>query len=168
MNLNQYEIFQKENKIPYLSVLKTFELDSLYDYYDFENDIEVCYMMSDSIGLGKYNHENMFALSYYYNLIKGIYLIGKGGYDGVSSFSKRELASFLLLTGATSFKIFHNHPNGVLDVSQNDELSAMAFRGIGHTIDIELTGSYIVTLDGYYNIEKHTSGYFKEGNNYEW
>ncbi len=61
----------------------------------------------------------------------------------------REILMKLLLIGAVSFTLAHNHPSGNLEPSREDICLTKRIRKAGRLIGIELLDHIIVTADGY-------------------
>ncbi len=142
--LYQYELLQDEYR-PDLKAVKDLDEESckIYDEEETIGILNKYYHMRDCLA------EHNFAVAYNHNgNILGIYQISIGDYKSCSIYH-RELAIFLALIGATQFKIFHNHPNNELIVSDADIGSAAALKTMGDIMEISFGGSYIVAKIGW-------------------
>lgn len=61
----------------------------------------------------------------------------------------RELAIFLLLSGANKFIVAHNHPNGSKDVSVNDINITRKIQEMANFIEVDFLQHFTIGNDGY-------------------
>ena len=93
----------------------------------------------------------VMALDYIYRPL-GILQLSIGDYKSCMIYS-RPIATFLLLIGAKRFFVVHNHPDGRLEASTNDITNKDMIGSMSNLLEFEFNGSYIVTKDGFINIE---------------
>ena len=85
--------------------------------------------------------------------IIGIFLISIGT-NNKCFFYRRSIATFLLLTGTERFILYHNHPNGDLNVSENDYMSMFQVKSLADILEIEFIESVIISKNGWRCIER--------------
>ena len=93
----------------------------------------------------------IFSTSSQLDNLKSVYLISKGNWNG-SQFYEREVGVYMLLSHCDFFRLFHNHPNGALFGSKDDETIGFYTGRIANVFGLQCLGNYIVTKDGYCNI----------------
>ncbi len=104
-----------ENRIPYLETQKSFLCESKCNSpANVANIMESCFRISDL------PEEHIYAIALNTkNQITGIFEVGKGTVN-CSLISAREILIRMLLAGAVSFILCHNHPSGDTNPSQED------------------------------------------------
>ena len=145
-----FDIVNNENYMPRLEMIKEVymiegsnidiiehSINSLCELTNIRN----CYREMDYIAT--YDHSD--------NLI-GFFQLGSGGRKEVD-FDRNIFITFIILTGAFSFAVFHNHPVESILPSQADKDHAVGLKGIGNLLDIKFKGSYIVTRNGWSRVE---------------
>jgi len=141
----QYDLVRDDNLKPYLKSIKDIDEDDK-DQYDEEKTIALLnryWGLKDSIA------EHNFAVAYSdMETILGIYCISVGDYKSCD-IHHRELAIFLALIGAVSFRVFHNHPNNELVVTDADKGAAATFKIFADILGMEFKGSFIVAKIGW-------------------
>ena len=155
--LKQYELGRKEDNLVCLNIINTIDTE---DINPFTNDeFEIMSILKDYLHIGDLKEEHLYIISQDdFNRITGIFLAGIGENSKVESDYNRIL-TFLLLIGASKCIQVHNHPidietgKGVLEPSDGDKKNALVFRTKCNMFNIISNGSYIITNDGYYNIE---------------
>lgn len=151
--VKQYDIANNANGIPYL-----IEVNS----YDLKNDTSVIELFTKHIKLNTLSDERVYMVSLdLYNRILGIIMIGLGDYKG-SQIYKRNMALMLLLSGARKFVVVHNHPDGALFLSQDDNTNTILFVGLAKILEVKFEASYVVTRNGYITSEMDEPIYFDE------
>ena len=158
--LRQYEIFQNEEKIPYIKEINKYILD---DFFYTEDELtDQMQIIEECIQIGRYEAEHDYIIARNSSKeIKGIYQTAIGGVNEVI-FSRRNIALFLALLGAYDFFAIHNHPNGVLDASEGDLVADGYIKGLGNILEIPCIGTYIITDVGWVNVLSNKINYFNE------
>lgn len=136
----QYDLIRDEKLKPSLYPVKEIVKDEKeqYDAYDTVILLNEIYNMNHCVA------EHNFVVAYSdLGTILGIYCMSIGDYQSCNVYN-REMSMFLALTGAVSFRLYHNHPNNQLIVSDEDKGVAATLEIIGNTLGIEFKGSYIV------------------------
>lgn len=143
-----YEVIQENGKI-HLAVKQHFNHSSL----EIVDIIDQVVFLKNELHLHKLVNEKAYIIGLdAQNCMCGIYEIGIGDYKHVDMY-RRETALFLLLSGATTFNMFHNHPSRILKGSEGDMACYYTMQSLGNLLDIQCTGSYILTPKGYCDAE---------------
>lgn len=79
---------------------------------------------------------------------KGICKVGQGGL-GETPVPMQSVFTFLLLTGASSFIITHNHISNMPEASESDKMTTKMTGMLATTFDIEFIGHMIINPYGY-------------------
>ncbi len=99
------------------------------------------------------NNEKLYVASIIDEELVGLYNVSVGN-SGETQVYIKEAMTFLLLTGAEKCVFFHNHPNDVLQNSDNDIASskrifnALEALGIGYEDDV------VIGKSGYYSMDQ--------------
>lgn len=141
MMINIYDLIQNENYIPSFKVINTINIDN-HTKFDAEKTVN---LLKQYLFLNELSTEHVYIVGYNYDYqITGIYCVGIGENDTCNIYN-RNVAIFLLLSGSIYFRLFHNHPNNSLEISESDRASAIQLELIGQLLKIEFKGSYILT-----------------------
>ena len=156
--IKQYDIFQNENNLPYIRLINNTEIEE-----PLSNSIEdQMFAFNEYLLLGDLESEHQYVIARDSSEeIKGIYLLGVGNVKSVDM-SRRNLVLFLALIGAYDFYMIHNHPNGALEPSENDIISAACTKACGEMIEIPCVGDYIVTSNGWIETNETEPHYYYE------
>lgn len=103
---------------------KTFKMDSLIT--------EVSYVIA-------FDHKK---------LPKGICKVGQGGF-GETPTPMQPIFTFLLLTGASSFVVVHNHISDMPEASESDKTITTTIGMLSTAFDMEFIGHMIINPNGY-------------------
>lgn len=85
------------------------------------------------------------------NLI-GVFLISKGTVDG-TVIAPREIFIRLLLCGASTFVIIHNHPSGDVTPSKEDRMTTKRIQECSELMGINFVDHLIVGDDNYFSFK---------------
>lgn len=131
-----------------------------YVNHIFENRIkntrdmnEIAKMIMTNYDTDNLTEEHSFVVAYNNNKILGVYILSKGT-DSSCPVSTRMIFKFLLLIGANSFVILHNHPNGTLDASDNDLFVTRKINEASDFMDMEFIEHLILADGSFYGIKK--------------
>lgn len=161
--INQYVIVTDNEDNLKLNINKTIKLEgiSLNDLY-IDDTEAVMWVMKKYFYMGNLSVEYIYVIAYdKNNLIKGIYLVSIGDAKGANSYPK-EIICFLLLINAKSFILVHNHPNGNAEISKEDFENYKYYLDLSNKINIQLTGSYIITKNKWSSIANRMIYIFDE------
>lgn len=143
--MNIYKLMIDNNNLPKLEPTFSFEVDNEYsninDYvYDIcKNDIKFVENYDEYIYI--------FAFDFNNNL-KGIYELSHGN-SSEAKIYHRELFMFLLLIGAESFIMVHNHPSGSTEPSAADLESTSLISEFSKLLDIKFLDALVISKDSY-------------------
>lgn len=145
----QYDLVRDDDLKPYLQIVKEIDADDT-DQYDEESTV---FLLNKYYGLKDYIAEHIYAVVYSdVHTILGIYCMSIGDYKSCDIYH-RELAMIMALTGAIYFRIFHNHPDSSMEVSEQDKGSAEAFDVFAKVLGVEFKGSFIIGKLGWKSVE---------------
>ena len=145
MELKRYITFRnKENNLPMLKEKEKIQWNSDFSSYDkmvdfFNQVFETEYL----------EEEYVYVMSFNCQMIpQGVFELSHGSAD-TSIIKMRELAIFLLLSGANKFIVVHNHPNGSKDVSVNDINITRKIQEMANFIVVDFLQHFTIGNDGY-------------------
>lgn len=139
-----YDVVTDSELHPSLTELLTLNVDS-----NLMNKKQGLDDLFNALKLDCLDNERVFLVSLdMYSRLMGVYLIGLGDYKG-SKFYNRHIATVLLLSGARKFFVIHNHPDGALSLSEDDNTMVVVMMTLAKILEIEFMSSYVVTRDGY-------------------
>ena len=159
-----YNILNDDNNRPILNT--SLELDTNGQNVSIEESVEILnkFFHMDSLGM---EHNYIIGFDDQHN-ITGIFLASIGSSREVRLY-KRSIATFLLLSGTTSFVAYHNHPGAVLGVdpeallhaSDADERCIYWYEQLAEDLEMKFIESVIISRNGWHCIR---SG---EGDSYD-
>lgn len=79
---------------------------------------------------------------------KGICKVGQGGLSETPT-PMQPIFTFLLLTGASSFVVVHNHISDMPEASESDKMVTKMMEMLGTAFDMEFIGHMIINPNGY-------------------
>ena len=79
---------------------------------------------------------------------KGICKVGQGGLGEVPT-PMQSIFTFLLLTGASSFIVAHNHISDMPEASEADKMTSKMMGALAATFEMEFIGHMIINPNGY-------------------
>lgn len=145
-----YDLFNDENYMPHLEIVQKKHIvhssgdDLIY------NTIESLCSITD---IRKYHREACYLSTYDYdNCLIGLFPVCMAGF-AESRICKRVVVSFLLLSGAFSFAVFHNHPVDSRIPSIGDKQTSRLYGELSRMLEIRYLGSYIITMNGWANVD---------------
>lgn len=171
--IHLYKIISDNEGKPQLKIEKTKEVIG----YDENSDLsfsgirETVLTLCEMTNLQKDYCENEYIALYDYNQnLMGFGLIATGGLTEVNA-SRRKKATYILLSGAFYFRIFHNHPNiGDLDLrepSEGDLTSAQGDKQLSFMLEVKYVGNYIISKSGFRCVDDNDDYEFDDID-YEW
>lgn len=147
--VNFYNILNNKNNQPVLNIQREIDIDGTN--MSIEESIEI---LNHFFDMNRLNVEHAYLIGFDSKMnIVGIFLISVGT-SNKCFFYQKNIATFLLLSGSERFIIYHNHPNGILDASENDMLALFTIKSLAATLEIEFIESVIVTKNGWRCIER--------------
>lgn len=141
-----YDLVKDCNNRPELSVSRTIECCS-----NITCSKDVYELVVPEVGLDRMYEEYVFLLALNNaGCPVGIFCVAHGSASG--SFSNIQgIAIRLLLVGASSFIVVHNHPSGRVTLSSEDYRTFKTLKSLGALLEVKLL-DYIVVGNGYYSI----------------
>lgn len=147
MKVNQYIVLKdKETSIPFLKKINQ------YNNYTNNDEKEIVDFLNENFYMDMLNEEYVYIIVYNTQLIPiGVFEFAHGS-DSEAHFSLKTLGTLLLLTGASSFIVAHNHPSGSLVISDDDQDLTNKILQMVDYLDIELTQHFIISKEGFNTI----------------
>ena len=147
--IKEYQMMLNENRIPYLETQKSFLCESKCNSpANVANIMESCFRISDL------PEEHIYAIALNTkNQITGIFEVGKGTVN-CSLISAREILIRMLLAGAVSFILCHNHPSGDTNPSQEDIQITESIGKAGSLIGVSLLDHLIIGEKNYTSLRE--------------
>lgn len=145
MDIKRYVVYRnKENNLPILKEKEKIQWDSDFSTYD-----KIVDFLNQKFEMEYLEEEYVYVMSFNYQMIpQGIFQLSHGS-AGESIIKMRELAIFLLLSGANRFIVAHNHPNGTKNVSNNDIKITNKIQEMANFIEIDFMQHFTIGNDGY-------------------
>lgn len=146
----QYDLVQDKERKPHLKQVKRYNLSSSQKY----NNEDVLRILNERIHLREFDSEHAYVVAFddAYHIL-GIYNVSIGDFKSCDMHN-RNVGIFLMLVGAKAFTIYHNHPNGELVASNEDRAKVVAIQTLGQILGVEFKGSFIVTDEGWVEMDK--------------
>lgn len=142
--INVYNILNDEKNRPKLNIQREIDID--IEEVSIEESVEI---LNEFFDMNCLNVEHAYLIGYDNKMnIVGIFLVSVGTITNCS-FYQRSIITFLLLSGATRFILYHNHPNGILEASGNDYAATYTIKSLATDLDLELIDSVIITRTGW-------------------
>lgn len=158
MKINEYKIIRDENRHPQLMLWHKHYWNGK-DFNSYENIVD---MMNFCFKLNQMNEEYAYIIAFDVSLnLLGIFELGHGSTINVP-INNKEIYTFLLLVGAEQFIIAHNHPSGILEISDDDNIFTKSINAFSGILNIEMTESIIIAGDGYCLIKEKQLEEFKK------
>lgn len=147
--IKEYQMMLNENRIPYLETQKSFLCESKCNSpANVAEIMESCFRISDL------PEEHIYAIALNTkNKITGIFEVGKGTVN-CSLISIREILIRMLLAGAVSFILCHNHPSGDTNPSQEDIQITESIGKAGSLIGVSLLDHLIIGEKNYTSLRE--------------
>lgn len=121
-----------------------------YDYYGELKYTDMIYaMLTSTFKMDRLFNEVSYVIAFDHKKNpKGICKIGLGGISETPT-PIQSLFTFLLLTGAHSFMVAHNHVSDMPNASVEDQLITASIAGTATTFNMEFIGHMIINPNGY-------------------
>lgn len=144
-----YNILNNNENQPKLNIQK--EIDINEKNISIEESVEILNQYFDMNHLS-FEHAYIIGFDNQMNII-GMFLISVGSSKNCY-FYKRNIATFLLLSGSERFILYHNHPDGNLNASNNDITSMFYIKSLAEVLEVEFVESVIISKKGWKCIER--------------
>lgn len=121
-----------------------------YDYHGELKYTDYIYdMLSKTFKMGSLITEVSYVIAFdHKKMPKGICKVGQGGLDETPT-PMQSVFTFLLLSGASSFVVAHNHISDMPEASESDKMISTMVGMLATTFDMEFIGHMIINPNGY-------------------
>lgn len=144
-----YNILNNHKNQPKLNIVR--EIDANEKNISIEESVEI---LNHYFDMEYLNVEHAYIIGFDNQMnIVGIFLISIGTSNKCFFYTK-SIAVFLLLSGAERFILYHNHPNGDLNISENDQISMFNIKSLANILEIEFIDSVIISKNGWRCIDR--------------
>ena len=145
MKIVEYKIIRDDLRHPKLEVRHEYK----WNGKDFKSYNNIVQMMKDCFDMHRLNEEYVYVLSFDFDLnLLGVFELSHGT-TKMSLIENKELYTFLLLSGAEEFIVLHNHPSGVLEISDEDKNITSNVNAFSAIMNIKMLESIIISKKGY-------------------
>ena len=157
-------IYQKEicgnNTELHLKNIRNFNCS----YYGLDGSVQ---FLNKYFKLDQKNCEMVIACGYNRSdQLNSILVISSGDREH-SNYYNRVFAIYSILSNLYGFRIFHNHPSGELEASE-DDISVMSIAiNTMNLLELKFLGSVIITSEGYLNIGQQPEYYDDDDDDFE-
>ena len=146
----------KTNKIrEYIMVKDNFSHAKLeeigcYDYYgELKYTDDIYNMLNKSFKMDSLITEVSYVIGFdHKKMPKGICKVGQGGL-GETPTPMQPIFTFLLLAGASSFVVVHNHISDMPEASESDKMVSKMIGMLATAFDMEFIGHMVINPNGY-------------------
>ena len=121
-----------------------------YDYYgELKYTEDIYNMLNRSFKMDRLITEVSYVIAFdHEKMPKGICKVGQGGL-GETPTPMQPVFTFLLLTGASSFVVAHNHISNMPNASESDKMISKMMGMLANTFDMEFIGHMVINPNGY-------------------
>lgn len=147
MRINLWNLINDENDMPKLNVINS--IDYIPDGEELLRPYDTIPILCKLSQMHKALAENIYMATYnHYGDLIGFFHIATGFMNQVKA-SDRIKATCILLSGAFSFEIFHNHCIDDLTPSEGDKNTIHLEKAFASFIETEYLADYIITRNGW-------------------
>lgn len=145
MKIPEYFVIRNEsNNCPILKEKRIIKWDK--DFLIYDNIID---FLNENFYMNILEEEYVYVISFNCQMKpQGVFQLSHGIAD-TSLIGTRELAIFLLLTGANKFTLAHNHPNGDSTISGGDIEITNRIMEMSKIIGIEFVQHFVISNEGF-------------------
>lgn len=121
-----------------------------YDYCgELKYTDDIYNMLNESFKMDSLITEVSYVIAFdHKKMPKGICKVGQGGLSETPT-PMQPIFTFLLLTGASSFVVVHNHISDMPEASESDKMVTKMMGMLGTAFDMEFIGHMIINPNGY-------------------
>ena len=121
-----------------------------HDYYgELKYTDDIYNMLNRSFKMGRLITEVSYVIAFdHKKMPKGICKVGQGGLSETPT-PMQPIFTFLLLTGATSFIVAHNHISDMPEASESDKMITRMMGMLATSFDMEFIGHMVINPNGY-------------------
>ena len=144
MKIKEYIMIKDKTNHPCIKEIKCCDWDGNLIYID-----EIYRMLNEVFYMNKLSTEMSYVVALdHAKQIKGVCQVGHGNANETPT-PMQNIFTFLLLTGAYSFVIAHNHVSNVPKASKEDEMISIKTNILANHFDMEFIGHMIINPSGY-------------------
>ena len=144
MKIREYTIIKNKFNHPKLEEVNCYEWDGNLAYMD-----EIYKMLNEVFRMNRLSTEMSYVIALdHAKRPKGVCQVGHGDANEVIT-SMQSTFTFLMLTGANSFVVVHNHVSDMPDPSKEDNVISMKINMLANMFDVEFIGHMIISPNGY-------------------
>ena len=142
-----YNILNDSKQHPMLNCIAQLNVEA--KGVSIEKSVEI---LNEYFDTNRLTVEHAYLIGYNISMdVIGIYLISIGNTRNCY-FYKKSIATFILLTGTERFLLFHNHPDGNLQPSDNDIINTAYVKSLADILEVEFIDSVIISRKGWRSI----------------
>ena len=121
-----------------------------YDYYgELKYTDDIYTMLNASFKIDSLITEASYVIAFdHTKMPKGICKVGQGGLDETPT-PMQPIFTFLLLAGASSFIVAHNHISDMPKASESDKMVTKMIGMLASSFDMEFIGHMVINPNGY-------------------
>ena len=121
-----------------------------YNYYgELKYTDDTYNMLNESFKMDRLITEASYVIAFdHAKMPKGICKVGQGGL-GETPTPMQPIFTFLLLSGASSFIVVHNHISDMPNASESDKLVTKLIETLATSFDMEFIGHMVISPNGY-------------------
>lgn len=121
-----------------------------YDYYgELKYTDDIYNMLNESFKMDSLITEASYVMAFDHKKIpKGICKVGQGGLNETPT-PMQSVFTFLLLAGASSFIVAHNHISNMPNASESDKMISKMMGTLATSFDMEFIGHMVINPNGY-------------------
>lgn len=150
MEIKLFEIREDDHGMPVLAIEKKIDYKLKNGSLNINNTIKALCKLTNM--QNKYTESFYIAIYDIYKKLIGFFQIATGGRNNVQ-YSKKIIATAIILTGGCYFKAFHNHQINGYEASDSDKNCVYDLSFLSSAIEVTFTGSYIITKDKYTEVD---------------
>ena len=121
-----------------------------FDYYgDLKYTDDIYNMLNRSFKMDSLITEVSYVIAFdHKKMPKGICKVGQGGLNETPT-PMQPIFTFLLLAGASSFIVAHNHISDMPEASESDKIVTKMVGALASSFDMEFIGHMVISPNGY-------------------
>jgi DNA repair protein RadC len=144
MKIKEYKVCKNDKGHPCLMESNSYNWDK-----DLKSYVNIVSMLNQCFHMDKLNEEYAYVISFDTVLnCLGVFELSHGT-TRHTSITNKELYTFLLLTGADQYIIAHNHPDGQLEISDDDIKMTSNINAFSSILNINMIESIIISKNGF-------------------
>ena len=144
MKIREYTLVQDKYRHPKLEEINCYEWEGELVYCD-----EIHRMFKEVFRMNRLSIEKSYVVAFdHAKKLKGICQVGQGN-SNETAMPLQNIFTFLLLTGAASFIVAHNHVSDMPQASEEDKIKTMQLNMHANIFEMEFIGHMIISPNEY-------------------